>query len=164
MIPETFLKGAENYGAEVRMKAGVKKIEVKDGTIDHIILDSGDKIKARAVISTTSVYDTVVNLVGENYFPESYVEKVKSIKPSWTAVQAKIAVKKKLLTAGSLIGGLPLKCSKKLAGEYAQEVFKNAEVGKQGNLVPIYRCRRILMKVSRLPDARSSLPLPWRLR
>lgn len=138
VIPETFLKGAKNHGAEVRMKAGVKKIEVEDGKIGNIILDSGDKIKARAVISTTSVYDTICNLVGEDYFPEPYVQKVKDIKPSWTAVQAKIAVKKKLLTAGSLIGGLPLKCDKKLAGEYAQEVFKNAEVGKQGGLVPIY--------------------------
>ncbi len=137
-IPETFLKGAEKHGAEVRLKAGVKKIEVKDGKVDCLILDNGEKVTTRTVISTSSVKDTVLKLTGEAHFPEPYIEKVKNLIPSFTAVQAKIALKKEIIKAGCLVGGIPIKCSNKVIGEFTDVAFDKAGKGIQGDYIPIY--------------------------
>lgn len=137
-ISRTFLEGAENYGAEIRMNEGVKKILVKDGRVDSIVLDNGEKVFTRAVISTTSVKDSILRLVGKEYFSTPYIEKVNSIVPSYTAVQAKLALKKKIVKAGCLVGGLPTKCSGSVIGEFTQVAFRNASKGIQGNYIPIY--------------------------
>lgn len=137
-IPKTFLSGAEKYGATVRMKAGVKKIEVENGQVSAVILRGGERIKTRAVISTTSLADTVSALVGESHFPKPYVQRTKGIKPSWTAVQAKIAVKKPVIDAGSLVGGTPLKMDNRINSNFLQEAMGSLEHGKFSGFVPIY--------------------------
>ncbi len=137
-IPKTFLKGAEKKGAHVRMKAGVKKIEVSNGKVQSVILEDGERITTRAVISTTTVRDTVVNLTGEEYFPKEYVSLINNLKPSWTAVQAKIGVKKKLVDAGSLVGGTPLIMKDKFTEELTRETMRQLENGEMIDMIPIY--------------------------
>lgn len=137
-IPRTFLEGAEKHGATVRMKAGVKKIELENGQVKAVILRGGERITTRAVISTTSLADTVSSLVGEEHFPAPYVQRTKGIKPSWTAVQAKIAVSKRVIDAGSLVGGTPLKLDRKFNGGFLQEAMGSLEEGRFSGFVPIY--------------------------
>jgi prolycopene isomerase len=48
----------------------------------------------------------VLHLVGAQHFPNDYVERVKKIKGSYIAVQAKIGLKKKLVKAGAICGGV----------------------------------------------------------
>ncbi|CBL46450.1 Hypothetical protein HDN1F_28670 [gamma proteobacterium HdN1] len=137
-IPEAFLGGARKHGATVRMKANVKKIEVENGQVRAVILRNGERITTRTVISTTSLGDTVSELVGEEHFPAPYVERARGIKPSWTAVQAKIAVKKRVIDAGSLVGGTPLKMDRKLTGSFLHEAMGSLEKGRYSGFVPIY--------------------------
>lgn len=137
-IPKTFLAGAEQHGAKVRMKAGVTKIEVENGVVKAVILRNGERITTRAVISTTSIQDTVHELAGVEHFPQPYVDRVKSVKPSWTAVQAKIAVKKKVIDAGSLVGGTPLTMDQKFSDSFLRESIGSLERGEVSNMVPIY--------------------------
>lgn len=137
-IPKTFLQGAEKHGATVRMKAGVKKIEVENGEVRAVVLRNGERITTRCVISTTALADTVTELVGEQYFPAPYVARTKAIKPSWTAVQAKIAVRKPLIDAGSLVGGTPLKFDRKFSDAFLRETMGTLEQGKHSTFVPIY--------------------------
>lgn len=138
IISRTFLKGAEKYGAHVRMNAGVRKIIVKNGRVDSVILTSGEKIKTRTVISTTSVKDTILRLAGAEYFPADYARDIKKIMPSFSAVQAKLALRTKLVYAGCLIGGLPIKSEKNIIGEFTGKAFSNAARGIQGEYIPIY--------------------------
>ena len=137
-ISTTFLAGAEQYGAQVYMQTGVKKIEVREGKVDCVILDNGDKVKTRAVISTTSVKDSILALVGEEHFPAPYIARVKGIVPSFTAVQAKLALKKEIIKAGCLVGGIPIKSDRNIIGEFTQKAFFNAAAGIQGDYIPIY--------------------------
>lgn len=137
-IPKTFLKGAQDHGAKVRMKAGVQKIEVENGQVKSVVLEDGQRITTRAVISTTTIQDTVQNLTGEEYFNDDYVKMVKGIKPSWTAVQAKIGLKKKLVKAGSLVGGTPLFMKEKFTEELPRKVIKQLEEGEMIDMIPIY--------------------------
>lgn len=137
-IPKTFLQGAEMHGARVRLKAGVRRIEVQDGEVRAVVLRSGERITTHAVISTTSLHDTVHGLVGTQHFPQPYVERTTGIKPSWTAVQAKIAVRKKVIDAGSLVGGTPLKLDSKFSDQFLRDSIGSLERGESSNMVPIY--------------------------
>ncbi len=137
-IPKTFLQGAMKHGARVQLNAGVKKIMVSGGKVKGVVLENGERITSRAVISTTSLKDTVLKFTGPQYFPEPYMKKAEEIKPSWTAVQAKIALKKKLVKAGSLVGGTPLKFKDKFTDTFAHEVIGKLERGILGDMIPIY--------------------------
>lgn len=138
VIPETFLEGAKEYGGQVLMNAGVRNIVVNNGKVEAVILEDGRKIKTKAVISTSSVKDTVLKMVGEQYFPETFVEQTKNITPSYTAVQVKLALKKKVINAGCLISGAPVKAKGNLIAPFVPTAFDNAANGIQGKYIPIY--------------------------
>ncbi len=137
-IPKAILKGAEAHGAQVRLKAGIEKIEIKDGKVQAVILKGGERITTRAVVSTTSLKDTVFKIVGEDYFPAEYVEKARKIKGSMIAVQAKIALKKPVTDVGSVVGGTPLKFDRNNSDEVLQRAFQKLEHGRIPEFVPIY--------------------------
>ncbi len=138
VIPQTFLDGAKKYGATLRVKTGVKRINTSDGKVTGVELENGEIINARAVISTSSLKDTILKLTGENNFPTPYVNKIKNIIPSLTATQAKIAVKKKLVKAGSIVGGWPIMIEGGLSDDRLKELYKGMEAGKVGELTSIY--------------------------
>jgi len=135
-IPKTFLAGAERHGAEVRLKCGVKKIEIQHNRVKAVILDNGERVTTRSVISTTALRDTVFRLAGAGLFPSGYVAGVENIKQAWTAVQAKIAVKKRLIHAGSMVGCVPLRF--KIEDRVVREAMARVENGVQSDTIPIY--------------------------
>lgn len=137
-IPITFLKGAEAHGAKVRYNAEVKKIIIKDGRAAGVTLENGENISAAAVISNSNVSDTVERFTGPEFYPKEYLEMVRNIKPSWTAVQAKIALNKKLSNAGSIVGAIPLKLAGGLNGMIIDKLFNTMEGGMYPDMVPIY--------------------------
>lgn len=138
IIPITFLQGAKQHGAEIRMKSGVQKIEVQDGKVASVILDDGQRVTTKIVISTSTIQDTVYKLTGEQFFTEEYVNMVNGIKPSWTAVQAKIGLKKKLVKAGSVVGGTPLTMKEKLTNDTVKKLIGQMENGEILDMLPIY--------------------------
>lgn len=105
-IPETYASIARKRGAEIRTGAGVRKIRVESNHVVGVELESGEVLDASIVISTSSLRTTVNRLVGKEHFPASYVARVESIRGSHIAVQAKIGLRKKLVTAGCLVGGV----------------------------------------------------------
>ncbi len=104
-VPDTFINAATSLGATLITSAEVKKIVVDNGRVSGVELTDGRAFESKLVISTTSLKDNVFRLVGESHFPEKYVKKIKNIKGSYIAVQAKIALDKKLIKAGCLVGG-----------------------------------------------------------
>lgn len=105
-IPETYARLARARGAEVRTGSGVKRIVVAENRVTGVELEGGTLLPADIVISTSSLRTTVSSLVGKEHFPASYVDRALSIKGSYIAVQAKIGLKKKLVEAGCLVGGV----------------------------------------------------------
>ena len=105
-IPSTYVKLAERFGADVRVGTGVKRIDVHAGQVRAVELEDGTLLPASIVVSTSSLRTTVLRLVGASHFPESYVDRVKRIKGSYIAVQAKIGLKKKLVAPGAICGGV----------------------------------------------------------
>ncbi len=137
-VPKTFLKGAEQHGAIIKLKGEVKKIEVSNGCVKGVVLKNNEKITTRTIISTTMLSDTVIKLTGAKFFPKPYISRIKEIKASWTAVQAKIAVKKKVVTAGSIVGGVPLKLKDGLDEDTIRNYINDLENGVISDMFPIY--------------------------
>ena len=68
-IPETYVRLAEEKGAQVRTGTGVRRVLVRDGRVTGVELADGTVVPATIVISTSSVRTTVSKLVGERALP-----------------------------------------------------------------------------------------------
>jgi len=138
-VPGTFLDIAEQHGARLLTDAEAVQIEVEDGRASGVCLTGGARPKARAIVSTTSLRTTVLDLVGPKYFPRPYVRQVKGIKGSFIAVQAKIALRRRLVRSGCLVGGTPLRIRRRDFGtDYLAQAFRSFDQGKVSATVPIY--------------------------
>lgn len=105
-IPETYVRLAKEKGAQVRTGTGVKRVVVRGGRVTGVELADGSVLPATIVISTSSVRTTVSKLVGAEHFPEAYADRAMKIRGSYIAVQAKIGLKKRLVEAGCIVGGV----------------------------------------------------------
>ncbi len=137
VIPKTFLNGGEKLGARLMVNAGVKKITVADGRVTGVVMKNGEKIAAKAVISTTAVKDTILKLTGPENFSPDYVEKVHQVKSSMIAVQAKIALNRPLVRAGSLVGGIRLPADR-FTGDVLHDTYDSVLDGRVPEFDPIY--------------------------
>ena len=138
-IPGTYVRLAQALGAEVRTGTGVRRIVVGGGRTRGVELEDGTLLPATIVVSTSSVRTTVGRLVGEEHFPAAYADRARAIKGSYIAVQAKIALSKKLVTAGSLVGGVGDDVDLLRLGTGAlKSMFTSITSGKVPPVVPFY--------------------------
>lgn len=138
-IPETYVRLAQRYGAEVRTGTGVRRILVEDGRTTGVELSDGTVLPASIVVSTSSIRTTVTKLVGEDAFPADYVERAKKIRGSYIAVQAKIGLSKKLVDAGCIVGGVGDGVDLARVGTNdMKEMFQHLLRGEVPPIVPFY--------------------------
>ncbi len=95
-VPRAFLKAATKYGAEVRTNTPVQKIIVENGEAKGVIAN-GKSITSQFIVSNTGIKPTVRSLVGREHFNKEYFEKVESLKPSYSAITFKFALKKPII-------------------------------------------------------------------
>ena len=109
-IPQAYVRIAKERGCEVRIGTGVRRVRVEgsgdEKRVRGVELEDGTWLPASIVVSTSSARTTVTKLVGSEHFPESYVDRVKKIVGSMIAVQAKIGLKRPLVSAGCIVGGV----------------------------------------------------------
>lgn len=138
-IPGTYCRLAREFGAEVRTGTGVRRIVVREGRVRGVELTDGTLLPARIVVSTSSLRTTVCRLVGEEHFPESYVRRARAVKGSHIAVQAKIALKRRLVTAGAIVGGVGEKTGLLNLGTHDMKaMYAHVMQGRVPPVVPIY--------------------------
>ncbi len=138
-IPGTYVKLAESFGAEVRIGTGVRRVVVEGGRARGVELEDGTFLPAKIVVSTSSVRTTVTRLVGRAHFPEAYVDRALALRGSYVAVQAKIGLKKKLVSAGAIVGGVGQGVDLlRLSTEDLKAMFVALADGKIPPVVPFY--------------------------
>jgi phytoene dehydrogenase-like protein len=138
-IPSAYVKIAEQLGADVRTGTGVKGIQVRDGAVRGVELEDGTLLPATIVISTSSLRTTVLRLVGASHFPVQYVDRVKRIRGSYIAVQAKIGLKKKLVVPGAICGGVGESVDLVSVSQAdLQRMFAAVTEGRVPPIVPFY--------------------------
>jgi prolycopene isomerase len=69
-------------GGIYRAKQRVARIVVEEGRAVGVETDDG-VLRAKAIVSNAGIQPTVLKLAGSENFPPEYVERVKSLEPSW---------------------------------------------------------------------------------
>jgi prolycopene isomerase len=138
-IPTTYCRLAEQLGADIRTRTGVKRILITEGVVRGVELEDGTKIDADTVISTSSMRTTALHLCDPAQLPADYVKRAGEIRGSQIAVQLKIALKKPLVDAGCLMGGFGDKGDLfNSEGDTMREMFDLVVSGRVPDMIPFY--------------------------
>jgi prolycopene isomerase len=81
-VAEVFAQAVETYGGEVRLRTGVTKIAVEEGSVTGVATEAGS-FAAPIVVSNGGVQPTVLKLVGEEHFDKGYINYIRGLLPSW---------------------------------------------------------------------------------
>lgn len=87
-ISNAFVKALEADGGEILLRTGVRRITVKDGAVNGVVLDHGQRIAAPVVVSNADATQTFEELVGTEHLPSEFVQHLRSLRPSVSAVNA----------------------------------------------------------------------------
>jgi prolycopene isomerase len=102
-IPRAFVAALERWGGSARTRAGCVALEKRaDGW--RVGLKDGGEVIARAVVFTSSLPD-LVRVVGAEKLPSQFAARATTVRKSYVAVQAKIALPKKREEVGCVVGG-----------------------------------------------------------
>ncbi len=76
-ISNAIAAAARAHGAEIRTSAPVSKIVIKHGRASGVVLDNGDEIEARVVVSALDPRRTFFELVGERHLEPGFAEGIR---------------------------------------------------------------------------------------
>ena len=82
----------QSFGGTIRTGAPVANVVVKGGRATGVVLDNGEEIKARLVISAADVKRTFLGMVAENDLPTDFVKKVQNFKIRGSSGKVNIAL------------------------------------------------------------------------
>ncbi len=138
-VPRTFVEIARRHGARVLTGAPVRRILVEKGRAAGVVTQDGAEFRGQAVVSTTSLKDSVLELTGPEHFPKNYVERVRRIEGSQIAVQVKVALDAKLIKdTGLIIGMMREGGAPGGDGENLRDTFQVMMEGKIPPAVAVY--------------------------
>jgi phytoene dehydrogenase-like protein len=83
---------ARSYGAEILTSAPVKKVLVSDGKSAGVVLESGDEIRAKSVISGVDPNLTFLRLVGEDHLDGDFLKQIRRYKLRGSSGKVNLAV------------------------------------------------------------------------
>lgn len=84
VIPAALVKGIEKFGGEVRLGTAVDQVIIDNGRAVGVRLKGGQEVRASAVVSNATVWDTFSRLVTDSRFQVPEGRFVKA--PSWFQV------------------------------------------------------------------------------
>ncbi len=85
-------RAAEEHGAEMRTGVQVQHIQVKNGRASGVVLENGEVIAAKTVVSNCDPARTFLELVGEDHLDPEVIAKVKRYKFRGSSGKVNLAV------------------------------------------------------------------------
>jgi phytoene dehydrogenase-like protein len=76
-VSNAIAAAAREAGAHIRTSSGVARINVRGNVVDGVVLENGDDIRARVVISSVDPHVTFLRLVDASALPDDFVEAVR---------------------------------------------------------------------------------------
>jgi phytoene dehydrogenase-like protein len=83
---------ATELGAEIRVNAGVDHVAMKNGRATGVVLEGGEEIAARQVISGVDPHRTFLRLVGEQHLDPELAKQVKRFKMRGSSGKVNLAL------------------------------------------------------------------------
>jgi len=94
-IQNACISAIEKYGGRVEFSAKTESITLEDSIARGVRLKDGSEFRAKVIISNADIKETVLNLVGEKYFPNDYVQGIKNLTYSAPAATLKVCLDEK---------------------------------------------------------------------
>ena len=91
-LPTALASAAQKAGAEVRTKADVARILVKDGAVSGVVLTSGEEIPAKAVVSGADPKRTFLNLLEPVHLAPSFLQKMHNYRSNGAVARVLLAL------------------------------------------------------------------------
>ncbi len=91
-ITQALAKSFEASGGTVRTGAGVEQVLVRNGRSEGVLLEGGEEVRGRKVVSNADVKRTFLKLVDEKDLPEKFVNRVKNFKIRGSSGKVNIAL------------------------------------------------------------------------
>lgn len=91
-ITQAMAKAAQQAGAEIRTGAEVIEIRVKDGAATSVVLNTGEEVAARAIVSNADPKRTLLKLVDPTHLDPSFVGKLQNYRTLGTVAKINLAL------------------------------------------------------------------------
>jgi phytoene dehydrogenase-like protein len=83
---------ARAAGAEIRTSAPVSQVLVKRGKAIGVVLENGDEIRAKLVVSNADPRRTFMQLVGEKHLPDEFVDSIRRFRFRGSSAKVNLAL------------------------------------------------------------------------
>jgi phytoene dehydrogenase-like protein len=91
-ITRALASSLREAGGEIRTGSGVREILVRNGRAAGVVLENGDDIRARRVVSNLDVKRTFLRLVDERELPGDFLKRVRAFKTRGSSGKLNIAL------------------------------------------------------------------------
>lgn len=91
-ISRSIAAACEAHGGRIRIQAPVESVLVENGIAKGVVLEGGEEIRGRLVVSNLDVKRTFLTLVEEKALPEPFVKRVKRFKIRGSSGKLNIAL------------------------------------------------------------------------
>jgi phytoene dehydrogenase-like protein len=81
------------HGVDTRIQCKVEKIIVEDGKTTGVVVN-GKTIRTKAVVSNSSLHNTIFKLAGQEAFSDDYLKTAKAVRANHSSTQVYIGIKK----------------------------------------------------------------------
>jgi len=95
-IPKGFAAIVEKNNGEIRLKTRVKKIVIERGAATGVVTSDGETLHAPVIISNADIKSSLNDLVGEEFFPSDYTEKINRLTYAYQSVMLKVGLEEKV--------------------------------------------------------------------
>jgi phytoene dehydrogenase-like protein len=91
-VTEALANAAKAAGAEIRTGSGVERILVHENRATGVVLNAGDELQSRAIVSTVDPHSTFLKLVDPLELEPNFVSKVRNYRATGSAAKLNLAL------------------------------------------------------------------------
>ncbi len=91
-VSNAIARSAQALGAEIRLESPVQQVKVRRGRAAGVVLESGEEIESRVVLSAVDPKRTFLSLVAPEHFPEDFLQSVRDFRIRGSSGKVNIAL------------------------------------------------------------------------
>ncbi|MED5330465.1 MAG: NAD(P)/FAD-dependent oxidoreductase [Planctomycetota bacterium] len=92
MVSEAIASAARGFGAEIRTEVPVEKVLMEGDRATGVVLENGDEIHGKCVVSSLDPHRTFLRLVGEEHLPSDFTEHIRHFQMNGSSGKVNLAV------------------------------------------------------------------------
>jgi len=132
-VADALLAAARSHGAAIRVGAAVERILVKDGASRGVVLEGGEEIRSRVVVSNADPKRTFLRMMERADLPSEFVQGIENLRCRGNSAKINLALSELPEFIGLPRDGPHLRGSIQICGEdpgYMEEGFDDYRSGR----------------------------------